>query len=170
MRRGDRVYTIESLNQADDEQFTLVLGEIFEKSPWIAKVTAKSRPFESKDALYNHMVEIVKQANNEQHLQLINNHPSLGERVQMSDYSTKEQQQAGLHGLTEEEYLNFVNVNEAYIEKFGFPFIIAVRGKTKDEIYQSMLMRLEHEPQEELHNALTQIYAIAKFRLDEIIS
>lgn len=169
MRRGADVYTIEWLNQADAEQFTSVLGDIFEISPWIAGKAAKSRPFESKDALYDYMVMIVKQADYNQQLQLINNHPSLGELVQMSDYSVKEQQQAGLKGLTEEEYRNFLNANEAYKKKFGFPFIIAVRGKNKDEIYQSMLIRMENDSEVEFQTALTQIYAIAKFRLDERI-
>ena len=163
------MHTIEWLNQTDVKQFTELLGEVFEKSPWIAMQAAKARPFDSKDSLYEHMVTIVKQANYLQHLQLINNHPTLGERVDMSDYSAQEQQQAGLKGLTEEEYRNFLNANEVYIEKFGFPFIIAVRGKSKEEIYQSMLKRVEHNAEVEFQTALTQIYAIAKFRLDELI-
>jgi len=163
------MHTLEWLNQTDVKQFAELLGEVFEKSPWIAMKVAKSRPFASKDALYDHMVTIVKQADFNQQLQLIKNHPSLGERVYMSDYSTKEQQQAGLKGLTEEEYRNFLNANEVYMEKFGFPFIIAVRGKSKEEIYQSMLKRVEHNPEVEFQTALTQIYAIAKFRLDELI-
>ena len=163
------MHTIEWLNQTDVKQFTELLGEVFEKSPWIAMQAAKARPFDSKDSLYEHMVTIVKQANYLQHLQLINNHPTLGERVDMSDYSAQEQQQAGLKGLTEEEYQNFLKANEAYMKKFRFPFIIAVRGKSKDEIYQSILKRLQHEPEVEFQTALTQIYAIAKFRLDELI-
>ncbi len=163
------MYKLEWINQTDVKQFSELLGEVFEKSSWIAMQAAKARPFESKDVLYEHMVTIVKQADYSQQLQLINKHPSLGERVQMSDYSTKEQQQAGLNALTEEEYRNFLNVNEAYMKKFSFPFIIAVRGKSKDEIYQSMIKRLEHDPEVEFQTALTQIYAIAKFRLDELI-
>jgi len=162
------MYTLDELNKMSDVQFTDVLGDIFEKSPWVAQLAAEARPYVSIQALYDQMVAIVKRATFNQQLQLIQSHPNLGERVQMSELSTKEQQQAGLKSLSEEEFIDFLNANQIYMEKFEFPFIIAVRGKSKDEIYQAMLARLEHDQETEFQTALEQIYAIAKFRLEEI--
>lgn len=163
------MYTMEWLNEANTKQFTEVLGEIFEKSPWVAIEAASARPFPSKQALYDYMAEVVKKTDINCQLELINNHPSLGERVQMSDYSTNEQQQAGLQGLNGQEYENFIQANEAYMKKFGFPFIIAVRGKNKHEIYEAMLNRLAHDCNEEFQTALAQVYQIAKLRIEERI-
>lgn len=160
---------MEWLNQASEEQFTDALGEIFEKSSWVAREAAAVRPFPSKLALYEYMVSIVRKSDIECKLKLINNHPNLGDRVQMSGYSTNEQHQAGLQGLTEDEYNLFLQANEQYMKKFGFPFILAVRGKNKQEIYEAMLARLKQDPASEFQTALMQIYRIAKFRIEERI-
>ncbi len=161
--------TIEQLNNSDKEQFTARLGDVFEHSAWIARKAADAKPFSSKKELRDQMISIVQAAPADQQLQLIKSHPNLGNRVKMSAASTEEQKQAGLQHLSEVEYTQFMEMNEAYMNKFNFPFIIAVRGKSKDEIYLAMKERLNQSREEEFQTALQEIYKIAQFRLDEII-
>ncbi len=161
--------TIEQLNNSNVEQFTAVLGDVFEHSAWIAQKAAHAKPFLSKKDLQDKMIAIVRQSSVEQQLQLIQSHPNLGNRVKMSAASTQEQEKAGLQNLNKKEYADFMQINEAYMKKFGFPFIIAVRGKSKDEIYRAMQERLNHDSEVEFQTALHEIYKIAQFRLDEII-
>ena len=163
------MWTIDQLNSSEVNQFSTILGDIFEHSAWIARKAADARPFSSKKDLQNHMIAIVQEATFDQQIQLIKSHPNLGNRLEMSASSTEEQEQAGLQQLNEEEYGQFMETNEAYMKKFGFPFIMAVRGKNKGEIYRAMMERVKHDRDKEFQTALQEIYKIAQFRLDEII-
>lgn len=165
----DDMYTIETLNSSSSKQFIEIVGGIFEHSPWIAEKAEKSKPFTSIEQLFQKMVSIVENSSPEQKLKLINAHPNLGERVAMTTDSINEQKGAGLQDLTPEEYDNFIKLNKRYMDKFGFPFIIAVRGKNKEQIYDAMKARIGHEIDYEFQTALKEIYKIAKFRLREKI-
>lgn len=158
------------LNGLDNEEFTIMLGEIFEHSPWVASKTAPYRPFPSVEALHQTMTEIVSNTTEEEKLELIRAHPNLGDRIEMSDDSTKEQQGAGLQNLTEEEYKSFYSLNQAYMNKFGFPFIFAVKGKTKEDIHEALKRRIENSKTDEFKTALSEIYKIAAFRLQDKIT
>jgi len=162
--------TIEQLNEKSSFRFIELLGDIFEHSPWIAEKVETEKPFHSIQQLHEKMVEIVKNATYEQQLALMKAHPNLGERVKMTKESKIEQQSAGLNNLTEEEYVHFVKLNQAYMDKFGFPFIMAVRFKTKNQIYQALEKRIYHNQQIEFETALSEIYKIARFRLEEKFS
>jgi 2-oxo-4-hydroxy-4-carboxy-5-ureidoimidazoline decarboxylase len=116
------------------------------------------------------MVTIVENSSHEEKLTLIKAHPNLGERVAMTTDSTKEQSGAGLQNLTPEEYEQFIALNQLYMEKFGFPFILAVRGKDKHQIYQSMESRIRNSNDNEFQTALAEIYKIAELRLQERFS
>ena len=163
------MWTIDQLNNSDADQFTSILGDLFEHSAWIARKAAEAKPFSSKKDLLQHMIAIVHGSTTEKQLQLIKSHPNLGNRVKMSAASTDEQEQAGLQRLNDEEYIQLLTTNEVYMKKFGFPFIMAVRGKSKDEIYLAMKERVNHDREEEFQTALEEIYKIAQLRLDEII-
>ncbi|MBP3038565.1 2-oxo-4-hydroxy-4-carboxy-5-ureidoimidazoline decarboxylase [Bacillaceae bacterium Marseille-Q3522] len=155
------------LNQYNKAAFINALGEIFEHSSWIAEKAAAYRPFSSIEVLQQTMIEIVRNAPDEDQLALIRAHPNLGYKIEMSPDSTKEQQGAGLQSLTKEEYENFRLLNEQYMNKFGFPFIFAVKGKTKDDIYEAMTKRVVNTYKEEFATALAEIYKIARFRLQD---
>ncbi|WP_078543322.1 2-oxo-4-hydroxy-4-carboxy-5-ureidoimidazoline decarboxylase [Litchfieldia alkalitelluris] len=158
------------LNNMSDTVFTETLGEIYEHSPWVAKKAAVYRPFSSVDELHKAMMEVVLNAPVEDKLELIRAHPNLGDRIEMSDDSNKEQQGAGLQNLSQEEFHSFQSLNKEYMKKFGFPFIFAVKGKTKDDVYQSLIRRIESTETQEFSIALTEIDKIAGFRLrDKII-
>lgn len=161
--------TIDRLNEVNQAQFIEILGEIFEHSPWIAEKAANAKPFSSLHHLHQEMVQVVESSSTEQRLALIQAHPNLGDRVEMSDDSIQEQKGAGLKNLTGEEYNNFITMNKNYMDKFGFPFIIAVRGKNKHEIYQAMEVRIHNEKETEFRTALEQIYKIAQLRLEQKI-
>ena len=161
--------TIEMLEVENDEEFIDFLGDVFEHSPWIPEQAAASRPFSTLLSLHQCMVDIVNCASKEAKLDLIRKHPNLGDKVEMTDDSIKEQRGAGLKDLTALEYENFLLLNKRYMDKFGFPFILAVRGKDKNEIYEAMETRIHHTEIAEFETALSEIHQIALFRLQEKI-
>lgn len=160
---------LKKLNDMTEAQFTECFGEIFEHSPWIAEKAAHKRPFPSVEKAFTTMKTEVEQSSEKDQLTLILEHPELGKRIKMSDASVKEQSGAGLDFLTPEEYETFSNLNKAYMEKFEFPFIIAVAGKDKNDILKAMKERLTSTKEVEFKTALQQIYKIANLRFNAII-
>ncbi|WP_407407698.1 2-oxo-4-hydroxy-4-carboxy-5-ureidoimidazoline decarboxylase [Peribacillus sp.] len=161
--------TLEMLQKKSHKEFTEILGDTFEHSPWIPEQASASRPFSSLLSLHQCMVDIVNHAPKEMQMDLIRKHPNLGDKVEMTADSTKEQRGAGLKDLTVLEYENFLTLNKRYENKFGFPFILAVRGKDKHDIYEAMESRIHHTEETEFETALAEIYQIALFRLQEKI-
>ncbi|MDR4436350.1 factor-independent urate hydroxylase [Bacillus tequilensis] len=164
------MFTMNDLNQMDRHTLTDTLGSIFEHSSWIAEEAAELRPFSSLSDLHRKMAGILKAADRQTQLNLINKHPRLGTKNIMSDASVSEQRNAGLSKLEQEEYEEFLKLNEHYDERFGFPFILAVKGKTKQDIHRALVKRLENEQETEFQQALIEIYRIARFRLADIIT
>jgi 2-oxo-4-hydroxy-4-carboxy-5-ureidoimidazoline decarboxylase len=163
------MYKISQINDTNLEEFMNITNGIFEHSPWIAQLAFSEKPYSSLHHLHQSMVEVVKLASTEQQLTLIKAHPNLGERIAMTNHSTQEQKGAGLQNLTHDEFEQFIKSNQEYMEKFGFPFILAVRGKNKHEIYEAMKTRISSSKEIEFETALTEIYKIALLRLEEII-
>lgn len=162
--------TIKELNGMTQEAFTKTLGSIFEHSPWVAENAWDYHPFDSTASLHRTMVDIVETAETGVKLELIRQHPQLGAEDKMSFTSTKEQKGAGLNELSDEEFEQFVRLNEEYVQKFGFPFILAVKGKTKRAVYESLQARLGNERDKEFQTAMNEIYQIAQFRLEDTIT
>jgi 2-oxo-4-hydroxy-4-carboxy-5-ureidoimidazoline decarboxylase len=159
--------TIDQFNAIEQKAFTELLGGIFEDSPWVAEKAWESKPFTSFLQLHKEMAQVVKSASKSQQLALIQNHPNLGDRVQMSEESVNEQKGAGLTDLTPLEYANFIRMNQQYMDTFGFPFILAVRGKNKHDIYKAMEDRVHNDQKSEFETALQEIYKIALLRIEE---
>ncbi|MFB2896399.1 2-oxo-4-hydroxy-4-carboxy-5-ureidoimidazoline decarboxylase [Aerosakkonemataceae cyanobacterium BLCC-F50] len=162
-------YTISQLNEMNQEAFTEALATIFEDSPWIPKNAWEKRPFADISALHQSMVEVVQTASKEQQLNLICAHPDLGTKAKMAEASVKEQAGVGLDRLTPEEFQRFQVLNQAYKDKFGFPFIIAVKNHTKDSILAAFVERTSNTKDAEMAQALKEIACIAKFRLEAIV-
>lgn len=160
---------IKKLNESSHLDFRNTLKDIYEHSPWIPEKAWQYRPFCSLQDLQEKMVQVVKDSTYEQKLALIQEHPNLGTRLEMSSASVKEQKGAGLNQLSEEEYELFSDLNNQYMKKFGFPFIMAVKGRTKDEIYIALKNRVANEEFIEFETALLEIYKIAFFRLEELM-
>ena len=162
-------YTIHQLNAMNQEAFTQALATIFEHSPWIPKNAWQNCPFADLSDLHQSMVKVVQAATKEQQLNLICAHPDLGTKVKMAEASVKEQAGVGLDRLTPEEYQRFHFLNQTYKDKFGFPFIIAVKNHTKDSILAAFEERIKNSPETEMAQALTEIAQIAIFRLNDLI-
>ncbi len=161
--------TLAELNSLDRSAFTEVIGRIFEGSPWVAEQVSDGRPFPSIELLHRAMVQQVEIAPLEQQLALLRAHPDLGTRARISPASAAEQAGVGLDRLTPEEFERLQRLNSTYREKFGFPFLFAVKGSTKYDILQALERRLDASPDEERPEALRQVYRIAEFRLRDTI-
>jgi len=161
--------TLEEVNQFDREKFVEVLGRIYEKSAWVAEQTWSDRPFGSVEELYGAMRQTVDQSSRDAKLELLRAHPDLGEQTEMTDASEEEQASAGLDELHPEQYEAFERLNERYREKFGFPFIMAVKDETPNAIQAAMEERVEQTRSVEFDIALEQVHKIARFRLVELL-
>jgi OHCU decarboxylase len=153
--------------------FVELFGDVFEHSPWIADRAYDAGLASAQDTaegLHAALVQVLSGATREQKLALIRAHPDLAGRLKLKDLtadSQSEQASAGLDRLTEEERNRFLALNDAYRQKFGFPFIMAVKGRSKEEIMAAFEERLDHDPEKEFETAIGQIEVIALLRLKE---
>ena len=161
--------TLEQINALDREAFVALLGGLFEHSPWVAEHAWNRRPFSSGEKLWREMCAIVDAAPEKQKLALIRAHPDLGTRARVSESSAAEQAGAGLGNLNPGEYDILLEQNRRYREKFGFPFIFAVKGSGKEDVSFALMLRLDSNPEDELRQALFEIGRIAWFRLEAIL-
>ena len=165
---------LETLNKLPVDEFTSVLGAIFEHSPWVPRRAAATRPFSSRLELLDAMRAAVQAASVEEQLGLIRAHPQLGargrKRMELTEASSREQRRAGLDACTDEEFAELLRLNAAYVQKFSFPFILAVRGHDPDSILASMRSRLKNDLDCERHTALTQIGLIGGYRLADVVA
>ncbi|GAB4525231.1 MAG: hypothetical protein Tsb0014_04390 [Pleurocapsa sp.] len=162
-------YTIAQLNKMSQREFVAALGEIWEETPEIAEKTWYSRPFSDLEALYQAMVAVVEKMSDREQLALIKAHPDLGSKTKMAEASVQEQAGIGLDRLSAAEYQRFQTLNQAYKDKFGFPFIVAVKYHTKESILEAFEDRLENNLNQEKQQALAEISKIARLRLESLI-
>ncbi|CAB3759053.1 2-oxo-4-hydroxy-4-carboxy-5-ureidoimidazoline decarboxylase [Paraburkholderia solisilvae] len=166
-------YTLDQLNRISKDAFVAALSGIFEHSPWVADTAAGMRPFASIDELHRKMSRVVETAGEARQLALINAHPELAGKAavrgELTAESTREQSGAGLDQCTQEEFDHLQQLNAAYRDKFGFPFILAVRGYDRHGIIENFEARVKHNRADELRASLDQIYRIARFRLDDLL-
>ncbi len=160
--------TLAELNAADRAAFVRTLGWIFERSPWVAERAWERGPFESIDDLHATMTAVVEEAAEEEQLALLRAHPDLGTRARISEASTGEQRGAGLDRLAPDEFERLQRLNAQYRDTFGFPFLFAVKGATKDDVLRALDARVGRPKREEFAEALRQVYKIARFRLEEL--
>jgi 2-oxo-4-hydroxy-4-carboxy-5-ureidoimidazoline decarboxylase len=161
-----------AINGMDRAAFVQKFGGIFEKSPWVAEKAWDKKPFASIDDMHAAMVNVVKYAPVPSQLALLQSHPDLaGKEAQagaMTASSVSEQASAGLNALSKAEMTQISDLNAAYKQKFGFPFIIAVRMHTKEGILFEFNRRLQNDTQTEFANDLQNVYAITRLRLGAI--
>ncbi len=164
---------LHSLSNADRTHFVAVLGGIFEHSPWVAEIAWHARPFASVDALHTAMVDAVRTAEVEAQLALICAHPELAGKEAATGTLTRESQteqaSAGLDRYTTEELARLRALNKTYREKFGFPFVMAVKHRSKQEILAALAVRGANGREQELSTCLSEIGKIARLRLDAML-
>ena len=165
--------TLQQLNEASEPVFIELLADIFEHSSWIPERAVVSRPFENLSKLHESMVNIVKQATEVEQLGLLRAHPQLaGKEAQQGDLtalSSGEQSSVGMNALSSEQMQEVKRLNQQYVDKFGFPFIIAVLDNTRDQIFEKWRKRLNHDYEDEKATCLEQVYLIAQLRLNALI-
>ena len=168
--------TLQQLNAATQAEFTTLLAGTYEHSPWIAEAAWHKRPFASLAALKLALVQALREAGAEAQLQLIRAHPELAGKAMVAKTltaeSTNEQGKAGLTACTPEEFAKIQQLNADYNARFGFPFILAVRGPRgtgldKAEIIATFERRLDNHPDFERAESLRNIHRIAEIRLDD---
>ena len=161
--------SIDKFNKLSKTEFISIFGNIFEKTEWIAERCYESKPYNNPDELVSKMMKIFENSEKEKHLEILNSHPDLVVEKRLTENSKNEQKNARLNQCSDKEFLEFKNLNEEYKKKFGFPFIIAVKGKNKEEILNSFRQRITNNINLEFEEAKKQVKKIANFRLGEII-
>jgi 2-oxo-4-hydroxy-4-carboxy-5-ureidoimidazoline decarboxylase len=163
-------------SQMDRVTFVATFGHVFEESPWIA-ATAYDRGLpkdgDHAEGLHRALCKVLREADAERQRALIEAHPDLAGRLaqagQLTADSTREQAGAGLDRLSDKDYQRFTALNEAYRARFGVPFIMAIKGRTKEEILEAFEHRLENDEATEFRTALAQIERIALLRLTDLL-
>lgn len=162
------------VNALDRAAFVARFGGIFENSPWVAERAWAARPFADVAGLHGAMVRAMRASGAADKTALLRAHPELAGREakegRLTADSTGEQKSAGLDRLAPEEMRRLSELNAAYRAKFGFPFIIAVRARTKDEIFAEFARRLARTPGEELEAALGEVEIITRIRLERMFA
>jgi N-carbamoyl-L-amino-acid hydrolase len=168
--------TLDHINAAPVAEATALLDGLYEHSPWIAEAALAQRPFRSLAQLKHAMARIVHDAGREAQLTLIRAHPELAGKAMVSQSltaeSTNEQNKAGLTNCSPDEFEKIQALNAAYTSKFGFPFILAVRGPrgtglSRKEIINTFERRLANHPDFELAESLRNIHRIAELRIND---
>jgi allantoate deiminase/N-carbamoyl-L-amino-acid hydrolase len=165
---------LEALNTVASADFVTALGAVFEHSPWVPERVAAQRPFSSVSALHRSLCEAVMHAPADEQLALIRAHPELAGRAairgDLTADSAREQQGAGLAACTPDEYSRLHALNAEYRSRFGFPFVLAVKGHTRASVIAALAERVTHEATTERSVALHEICRIARFRLADLVA
>lgn len=161
----------------DDRQFLATYGGVFEHSPFIAERAVEAGTIAEPltvEGVHGALVTVFRAATPEERLGILNAHPDLAGKLavagDLTEDSRKEQAGAGLDRLSPEEHHRFTALNTAYVDKFGFPFIIAVKGLEKDDILAAFERRIDNGRDEEFSTACGQVEKIALLRLKSLLA
>ena len=164
------MFSIDKINELNRSEFVATFGNIFEKTDWIANKTFEQKPFKDILDFVSKFTTIYENSSHEKILEILNSHPDLVVEKKLTKESQKEQDSANLNQCSEEEILEFTKLNKDYKIKFNFPFIIAVKGKNKNEILNIFKKRINNSTDQEFKEAKIQVKKIAIVRLDQILN
>ena len=159
-----------NLNNLNQGKFISLFGVIFEKTQWIAEKLFDLKPFNNKEDLINKMIKIYEASSKDEILNILRSHPKLAVEKKLTEHSNQEQSRANLKNCTQEEFNEFTKLNSEYEKKFGFPFIMAVKGKDKIEILNNFRQRINNNIEFEFEESKKQVKKIALFRLNELFT
>ncbi|MBL4786091.1 MAG: 2-oxo-4-hydroxy-4-carboxy-5-ureidoimidazoline decarboxylase [Cohaesibacteraceae bacterium] len=161
------------VNKLGDAAFDAQFGNVAEHSPWVARAAALKRPFTSVSHMISCFEQSVQEESRDLQLALIKAHPDLAGKAalagEVAAASREEQAGAGLDTLTKDEMVRFQTLNDAYCDKFSFPFIFAVKGATKYQILDAFVERMDNSVETEFDTALAQIARIFRFRIEDSV-
>ena len=158
------------------ESFISRFGSVYEHSSWVAEAVFEQAKDDcldmrtlAQDRLVVRFANVFMTASRDLQIATLQAHPQLAcaldERQQLTDDSKAEQSGAGLDSCSTDEFAEFARLNLAYVKKFGFPFIIAVKGRTRQEILKVFTERLQNEADQEFASAIGEVGQIARFRI-----
>lgn len=166
---ANQSYTIDELNHMTAADFEKSLSNIFEDTTWPIALVAKQRPFTGFVNMYIDIINVVENSAPEKQLELIKSHPELAckslRNENIAALSQGEQAGSGLNQCTAAEAEELARLNKEYVEKFGFPFLLAVKNASKEQIFTSIKARMSNSKKSEFKTALQQEYKIVLFRL-----
>ena len=161
-------------SQLDRSDFTTRFSDIYEHSPWIAELAWErglGTEQDTPEGLAEVMAQVLRESSPERQLEVIRAHPDLAGKAaiagELTADSTREQAGVGLDQCTPEEMARFERFNAAYRDRFGFPFVMAVKGSNRHLILAAFETRLDNSPEEERRTAIEEINRIARFRLED---
>ena len=160
--------TIDNINDLNKSDFLSIFGNVFEKTESVAMEAFELKPFKNFEDIVFKMLDIYENYEKNKILEILNAHPELAVAKKMTSESISEQASAKLNQCSNDEYEEFKKLNIEYKKKFNFPFIIAVKGKYKNEILNKFKERINNSLEEEFLEAKNQVKKIATFRLKEI--
>ncbi len=163
-------YCIDDINAMDRRTFIRVFGSVFEDSPWIAEQVWNHSPFTSVGSFIDLMCQAVIDADQDKQMMLLRAHPELGTNEKMTALSEGEQTRAGIRDRTDNIYTSLIKLNKSYREKFGFPFIVAIKGMSLPQIVENLQGRLHNDKDAELSESLKQVLKIARFRMHDLLA
>ena len=165
--------TLQQINALDQDEFIKELSVLFEGPPWIVAQAWQARPFTSLEHLHQALCAVMYKAPVEQQVELLRAHPDLVGRAALAGTlttaSTNEQAAAGLDWLSPEEIATFTTLNQAYRDRFGFPFVICARENKKDRILAGFDTRLHNSREQEIEIALGEVARICWLRLHDLV-
>ncbi|WP_197019007.1 2-oxo-4-hydroxy-4-carboxy-5-ureidoimidazoline decarboxylase [Thioalkalivibrio sp. HK1] len=163
--------TVDAVNALDETGFVSRFGDIAEDSPWVAEVAFAARPFADREAVIEAFAGALRNAAPALQMELLCAHPDLAGRAALAGdlarASAEEQAQAGLDRLSREEFDRFHALNDRYRRRFGFPFIFAVKGATKQAVIAAFERRIDNDIETERSTALAQVERIFRFRIED---
>jgi 2-oxo-4-hydroxy-4-carboxy-5-ureidoimidazoline decarboxylase len=161
---------LDDVNAMDADAFVAAFGDLAERMPWVASEAEADRPFASREAMIAAFANAIAEGEPENQMALLQAHPELATRVGLSDDSAREQRSAGLDRLSKDEHARLLKLNGAYRQRFGFPFILAVRGATKDDVLGALEARLKNPPSAEFARALVEVQRIVRLRIEDRVA
>jgi len=166
--------SLDAVNAMDDDAFVAAFGNVAEDARWVAKEAAAARPFATREAMVDAFAAAVADADPGRQKKLCQGHPDLAGRAaiagEVSADSRQEQADAGLDSLTPDEFQTFTEMNAAYRERHGMPFIYAVRGASKEDILAAFAARLENRTDTEIGRAIDHIQRIIQYRIEDRVA
>ena len=164
---------MDTLNQLDESEFVKTAGGLVENAKWVVQLAASKRPFASIDEMCAAIEEVIRSISEEALTDLLNGHPELsGMEAQegtMTDESTNEQGRLGLLSLEKEQFSKLTSLNQAYSQRFGFPFIIALRLQPDlDAVFAEFGRRLCNSREIEIENAIIEIMQVVRGRASNL--
>lgn len=166
-------YRISDINQMSDEVYVQAFSPLFNDSVWIIEESSKKRPFVGFEDMLQNILNIVKATDKSTQMKLIATHPDLACKSMRAEgieaTSQSEQTKSGLNECTSDEALRLQALNKQYKDKFGIPFMLAVKGYNKHDIFIEMEARMNNDPDTEFQIAMQQYYKVRILRLLDLV-